>query len=153
MPTQFVLVKSHKSVGMAIFLTLAFGPIGLFYSSITGGIVMTIIPLSIYIFFWVSVFKFDLFLMLGSLTLLLIFLAISWIICSVWAAIAVLDYNSELDKEVDQQDLLNRLSSNQQTSVSLPINDKPTDPNRPSLQDWLKDNPGKSLNDYFAKFR
>ncbi len=61
----------QKSMGVAILLAIAFGPIGLLYASVTGGIVM----------FVVSLIVLPLTLMLG--------IFITWPACVIWAAIAV----------------------------------------------------------------
>jgi hypothetical protein len=39
-----------KSVGAALLLTFLFGPLGMFYSTITGGIVMLILDILAFIF-------------------------------------------------------------------------------------------------------
>lgn len=45
---NYIVTKSPKSYGIAILLILLFGPIGLFYSTVLGGIIMTfIVPLFI----------------------------------------------------------------------------------------------------------
>ncbi len=38
---QIVVVQSQKSVGISIMLTFLFGSFGLFYSTITGGLIMS----------------------------------------------------------------------------------------------------------------
>ena len=40
-----VVTKSPKSVGIAIALSLFFGPLGMFYSTVLGAIVMIIVNL------------------------------------------------------------------------------------------------------------
>ena len=42
--TNYVVTKPQKSVGLGILLALILGPIGLFYSSVLGGLVMTFAP-------------------------------------------------------------------------------------------------------------
>src|SRR5712691_3498301 len=41
----FVVAISPKNVGVAILLTLFFGPLGMFYSTVTGAIIMCIVTL------------------------------------------------------------------------------------------------------------
>ena len=48
--TTYVVVKSQKSVGLAIILAFLFGPLGMLYSTVTGGIVMFIINLLAFLF-------------------------------------------------------------------------------------------------------
>ncbi len=75
---QVVIVKTEKSMGITILLTFFFGPIGMFYSTITGAIVMLVISLIV-----------------GILTLGL-GLFITQPICVIWAAIATNNYNKNL---------------------------------------------------------
>ena len=42
---RVIVVSAPKSVGIAIILTVLFGPLGMFYSTIVGAIIMTIISL------------------------------------------------------------------------------------------------------------
>lgn len=72
---QKIVVTSTKSMGISIILTVLFGPIGLFYSTIVGGIVMLLINLVV-----------------GFLTAG-IGLLITWPICIIWGAVAVKSYN------------------------------------------------------------
>jgi hypothetical protein len=75
---QKVVVTSTKSMGVSIILTILFGPLGMFYSTILGGIVMSIISLV------VGVLTFGMGLI------------ITWPICVIWAAIATNAYNKKL---------------------------------------------------------
>ena len=40
---QVVVIVQPKSIGIAIILTFIFGPLGMFYSTVTGAIVMMLI--------------------------------------------------------------------------------------------------------------
>ena len=73
-----VVTRSPKSVGISIALTLFFGPLGMFYSTIIGAITMSIITLIVGIF------------TMG------IGLIIIWPINVIWAAIATNSYNKKL---------------------------------------------------------
>lgn len=75
-----VITKSPKSMGISIALTLFFGPLGMFYSTILGAIVMGIIDIVVGIFT----------MGLG--------LFVTWPIQVVWAAIATSLYNKKLMK-------------------------------------------------------
>ena len=75
---QRVVVAPIKNVGVSIILTVLFGPLGMFYSTIWGGVVMTILTL------FVGFFS------LG------IGLIIMWPICIVWGAIAARSYNKRM---------------------------------------------------------
>lgn len=73
-----LIVIPTKSVGLAIFLGAAFGPLGLLYSTIIGAVVMFLVN----IFVGLVTFGFGLFL--------------TWPICAVWAAVAAQAYNRRL---------------------------------------------------------
>lgn len=75
---QMLLQMQKKSMVAAILLSLFFGPLGLFYATIKGGVIMLV--LSIVLLFFT--FGFSLFFM--------------WIPCVIWAYIAVDKYNKEL---------------------------------------------------------
>lgn len=70
-PAQTVIhIHADKSPGIAILLAVLLGPIGMFYSTITGAIIMCIVS------FLVALFTFGLGLI------------ITWPICIIWAYVA-----------------------------------------------------------------
>lgn len=73
-----VVTKSPKSMGISIALTLFFGPLGMFYSTIAGAIIMIIIDII------VGIFTFG------------IGLLVTWPIQVIWAAISTSSYNKKL---------------------------------------------------------
>lgn len=75
---QHVVVTTTKSMGISIILTVLFGPLGMLYSTIWGGVIMFVISAIV-----------------GLLTLGL-GLIITWPICIVWAAVATSSYNKKL---------------------------------------------------------
>lgn len=75
-----IVARSPKSMGISIALTLFFGPLGMFYSTIIGAIIMSIITLIVGIF------------TMG------IGLIVIWPINVIWAAIATSSYNKKLMK-------------------------------------------------------
>jgi hypothetical protein len=75
---QVLIVKAPKNVGVAIILTFFFGPLGLLYSSVIGGLVM--LPVTIIV---------------GFLTVGL-GLFITHPICIIWAAVSASTYNKKL---------------------------------------------------------
>jgi len=75
---QRVIVTSTKSMGISIILTVFFGPLGMLYSTIWGGIIMLVISAVV-----------------GLLTFGL-GLLITWPICIIWAAVATNSYNKKL---------------------------------------------------------
>jgi hypothetical protein len=77
-----IILGERKSVGLALVLGFIFGPLGLLYASVVGGIVM----------FFVSG-------VVGLLTLGFGLLLI-WPICAVWAVLAVNRHNAKLTAQV-----------------------------------------------------
>ncbi len=75
---QQVVVTPTKSMGLAILLTVLFGPIGMFYSTIWGAIIM--VPISAVVIF----FTFG----IGVL--------VTWPICIIWTAVATSSHNKKL---------------------------------------------------------
>ncbi len=75
---QVIIAQSPKNMGIALLLAFLFGPIGLCYSTVKGGIIMFIVTCAI-----------------GILTLGL-GLLITWIPCVIWAYVATNQYNKEL---------------------------------------------------------
>lgn len=73
-----IVTRSPKGQGIGLILTLLFGPLGLFYSSVIGGIIMTIIAIPVTIFT----------------------IGIGWLaivpICCIWSLIAVSSHNKKL---------------------------------------------------------
>jgi len=76
-PRRAVVVAT-KSVGVSILLTVLFGPLGMLYSTVSGGVIMLIATLVL------AVFTFG----LGVL--------ITWPICIIWGAVATNSYNEKL---------------------------------------------------------
>lgn len=77
-PQQIVVVGAQKSLGASILLTLFFGPLGLMYSTLTGGLIMLVLSVIIGIF---------------TLGFGLIF---TQIICVIWGIVAVNSHNSKM---------------------------------------------------------
>lgn len=164
MTTPFLVTKSTKSVGIAILLTFLFGPIGLFYASVTGGLIMTFTPIFLFLLALVGFAQENSLLLGWSVGLLIIFAVTFWLINIIWAVISVIDYNKEIEDEAKRQfDLWNRHNQTNPNQFVVNINQKTSDLNtsgreknevstKPNLQDWLKSNPSKSINDYFIKF-
>ena len=69
--------KPAKSMGITILLTVLFGPLGMFYSTVLGGVIMTLLSVVI----GILTFGFGL---LGT-----------WPICIIWAAVATNSLNKK----------------------------------------------------------
>ncbi len=81
--TQAVAAQP-KSMGLAVLLTLIFGSLGMFYSTIVGGIVMTIVTVICLIITFLT-------LGLGGALFFIV-----WPIQLIWTVVAVNKYNNEL---------------------------------------------------------
>ena len=82
---QHIVVTSTKSVGIAIILTVLFGSLGMFYSTVWGAIIMTVISIVV-----------------GVLTVG-IGLLVTWPISVIWGAVAASSYNKKLLAQVGQK--------------------------------------------------
>jgi len=78
--TIIVMGQNKKSMAAAILLAFFFGPLGLFYSSIAGGIIMLLIDIPVFFF----TFGFG--------------LIATNIVCVIWAMIAVNNYNNRVSR-------------------------------------------------------
>lgn len=81
-----------KSAGIAILLTLLFGPIGLFYASVNGGLIMTFGPVIIFLISTTGRAE----TMILELMLVTYFILFSYLTCMIWAVVAVKRYNTKL---------------------------------------------------------
>ncbi|WP_215843307.1 hypothetical protein HHS34_005530 [Acidithiobacillus montserratensis] len=77
-PGNTIIIQAQpKSMAAGLILTFLFGPLGLFYASVTGGIVLLVVGI---IFGIIAVFTFG----LGAILLPLV-----WVASMIWAAVAV----------------------------------------------------------------
>jgi hypothetical protein len=83
--TTIVVVNKQKSVGTAFLLAFFFGPLGLLYASVAGGIIM----------FFVACILFFLLPIVGYV--------LAWIICIIWAVVAAGNANSKPPQKVTVQ--------------------------------------------------
>lgn len=76
-PQTVIVINNKKSVGLALILTFFFGPLGLLYATVAGGVIMLILGV-----------------LIGVVTLGfgLIFV---WIASMIWAVIAVNSTNNK----------------------------------------------------------
>ena len=88
---------NSKSVGIAFILILFFGPLGMLYSTIKGGVVMLILPIPIFIIMFTRAISGN----LDGIALGLIFFIFYWVICLVWGVTAVNSYNNNLLKQLE----------------------------------------------------
>ena len=79
---QVIIVQQPKSMLVAILLALFFGPLGLLYATITGGLIMIVVSL------------------ITGIVTLGMGLTITWPVCVIWAAIAVSTSNQKAINQV-----------------------------------------------------
>ena len=77
---QTVILAQPKSMGIALILTFLFGPLGLLYASVPGGIIMIIVGV------------------LGGIVTLGIGAIVAWVLSFIWAIIAVSRHNSKINR-------------------------------------------------------
>jgi len=163
MTTPFLVTKSPKSIGIAILLTILFGPIGLFYASITGAIILILAPIFFLLLLVFGVSQDNSVLMNLSLGLLIFMALTYWFISIIWAVISVNSYNKEIEYENNRQlAFWESLHKKDQNQVVINVNQDSSKANnsgqgttmysKPSFQEWAKNNPSKSINDYYVKF-
>lgn len=148
-----------KNLGLAIILTLFFGPFGLFYASITGGLIMLLIPVALSLLFILGITTNSLFLFTGSIILLPFLLGSGyWITCIIWAIISVNNHNNKVNEYFRQikftekgHEIESEFTPKQSTNQINPIETSSNSEN-PTLQEWCRMNPHKSINDYYMKF-
>jgi hypothetical protein len=75
--TTIVVVSKPKSTGVAFLLAFLFGPLGLLYASIAGGIIM----------FFIALLSFFILPVIGAVLV--------WIGCIIWAIVAAQNANSK----------------------------------------------------------
>ena len=75
---QTVITVPVKSVGVSLLLTFFFGPLGMFYSTVVGGIIMLVVSGVVFL----ATFGLGVF--------------ITWPICMIWGALAASAYNNKL---------------------------------------------------------
>jgi hypothetical protein len=91
-PPGTTIIVKHKSVGVAILLTLFFGPFGMFYSTIKGALTMIFLPIIILIIL-VSYKSTNDAMSGGMLIGSIIFY---FPICLIWAAVAASSSNKKI---------------------------------------------------------
>ena len=75
---QVIIVAAPKSVGVSIILTVLFGPLGMLYSTVMGGLVMMVVSvIAAFLTFGIGLF-------------------VTWPICVIWGAMAASGHNKKL---------------------------------------------------------
>ena len=74
-PNYVLVQRSQKSVGLAVFLSFLFGPLGMFYSTVSGALIMLLVSFVIGIITYGLAAPF------------------LWLVCMVWAGVAADNHN------------------------------------------------------------
>ena len=82
---QNVVVTPTKSVGISILLTLLFGPIGMFYSTVKGALLWFVLMLVVVALVFAT-----------EPALLFVAIPALWLVSLIWGAMAVKSYNQKL---------------------------------------------------------
>jgi len=163
MEPPFYVSKQKKSVILAILLSVLFGPLGLLYATVSGGLLMLVLPIIFVIILFAGIIQENEVLVLLSSGLLLISALTFWLVNIIWAVISVNNYNEEIDAEAKRQYEIWRSSddSSRPQNIIMTIHESPEMKTsdqakkvfiKPTLREWLKSNPGMSINDYYSKF-
>ncbi len=83
--SQHIVVTSTRSVGISVLLTVIFGTIGMFYSTVKGAIIMTLLTIIL-----------ALVVVAINPALLLLYFPVMWLISVIWGAKAVKSYNNKI---------------------------------------------------------
>lgn len=86
-PPQIVLLAPQKSAGVAVLLSILFGPLGMLYSTVLGGLIMLVVSL------------------LVAVVTLGFGLVLTWPICVIWAAIAANSHNRRVFERMQRSRL------------------------------------------------
>jgi hypothetical protein len=124
---------------------------------------MTFVPIIIFSLLIFGTSQGNLVLAEPSLGLIIILPLTYWLINMIWSVTGVISYNKKIEDEARRQlDLWNVLNTKDQKQFIININQKSPEINtsgqraivsaKPNIQDWLKSNPNKTINDYFLKF-
>jgi hypothetical protein len=124
---------------------------------------MTLTPIIIILFLYSGVWQDSTLLMAWQSGLILIFIVTYWLIMLIWAVIGVRSYNEKIETDAKKQfELWDRLYAKDEKQIVINVNRESPKistsgqgamvSSKPSLQEWAKSNPGKSINDYYAKF-
>ena len=92
-----VALSKQKSMGIALILVFFFGPLGLLYGSVLGGIVLIVLPIAIIV---VAVATGSADVMGGAFIALLPLALFEWLICLIWAAVAVSGHNRKIERAI-----------------------------------------------------
>jgi len=115
-----------KSVTLAVFMVILLGPLGLFYGSTLGGLIMCILPIFFFLEGWGDYLLYYCFAM--------------YPVSVIWAVIDVRLYNSSMEREFLSQNSIPKFKSDKSNFL----------PQDQDQVNWIRNNPGRSINDYYV---
>ncbi len=127
--TTVVVVQSKKSMGLAFILTFLFGPLGMLYSTVAGGIIMMILTPIIGI---------------GTLGVGLI---IMWPIQLIWACMAVNSRNNKIDAAGKQTVTVSNKPLQTDTGIKVEIRDNASESIKETKKELRHYNDANKLTD------
>jgi len=134
---------NKKNLVAAILLTVLLGPFCLYYATIIGGVIMTIIlPIISFLVFKANNPSEEISYVLGlTIGNFMFYSIIIWPLCIVWSVISIIMHNKKMSKR-EYQFIENIARHNNVESYQ---ND-----NNAEMLEWFKSNPNKGMNDYYA---
>ncbi len=118
---NYIVTKPIKSKGIAVLLVFFFGGIGLFYASITGGIIMGLVaPLAVFTFLVLSTTMHSALIV----TLVIIFCCLYHLLCLIWALNSIHNYNKRIIAESNSFNQTAYPTSGELNNRSINLNDK-----------------------------
>lgn len=97
-----VLLAPKKSIVVALALTFLFGPLGLFYASVWGALLMILVDVVAFVLLMTSAVSLTAlggsFAAIGLVGGLIWLVLVQWPACMVWALVACLRYNGKINR-------------------------------------------------------
>ena len=164
MASPMIQTKPRKSIGLAVFLAFLLGPLGLFYVSIREGIILTfVVPAILFLLFVFGLGYENPILLVFTMGFSLIYIIGYWVIAMIWAFISARNYNREVDEYNRQQmELFYGMNKSHSSPANVNIPQQSSSPadnkqemshsGKPPLREWLRNNPDKSINDYYILY-
>ena len=156
MKTLHKIPGTPKSMTAAVLLTMIFGPFGLMYASVKagmtffgillGGVLLYFIGIAVGEAFEIPIIGFIIAIFGG--TTAFVFLIFGYFICIIWA----ISETNQHNKKVRYQEYQFMINMNAENTASQQVISSQSSPSI-SFEEWSKNNPGKSINDYYQELK
>ena len=119
---------------------------------------MTLTPLALFVLFLLGAVTQSSILLASSGILLVVFALSYWIICVIWAATSVSNYNNKVINDSRHEEFLRLLDENNQANNKIVQNVIPTEITKfadnqnldqPTIKVWKQQNPHMSISEYY----